>query len=768
MPTDRYELFEALTALLADVSSGRPVLLVLDDLQWADVATLSLVEHLLRPHGTGRLLVLATVRRPAGRATPDLDRVLADQRRAGVAEVHVLDGLDAVEVTALLGHRGVRLDPDVSEGLRRHTAGNPLFLEALADQGGALGAEGGSVLPDTVRDVLDQRLAALGEDAHAVLSAAAVVGQRVDLALLGRITDRSPDELLDVVDAAVAADVLVEDEDLGWVTFPHALVRQALLARTTRNREARLHLRLADALEVDPTPGDAATRAQHLVAAGPLSPPVRTAAAALDAGRHALLTRADEEAATWARRAVDHLDVAEAPPADLEGEAGLLLARAQRHLGRRDDALVALDRVRAVARAAGLPVLLARAAQEAALLEAGVGFGFGTFDDALVALLDEALAALDDAHPAERASLLAWASLARGGQDAHVADARALAEEADALSGTVVDRPHVRALALLAQRIAHLGPDGRDRRRPLGPAMAQAGSGWAEMEVVGLLLDLVDRMEADDIDGAEAVAERLRTVAAGYARPAFDAYLGFVDACQALVRGDLDLAAARSDEAIALGADTLGVSALQAWAGQQYLLSWERGEVAVHLDGVRAMAAEYPEMAVWHTAVAVCLVAAGDDEGSRRAYAGLVVDGRLAVPTSSPVWYMTVSQLAEVAWLLDDVETSALVAEALAPVADRVVVTGLGAASLGHLRRPYGLALAGAGDLDRGEAELAEAARRMGEVGFRPWQARALVARAEVLARRGRPGDAEEARRVRAEADALAEEIGTHPDLRPG
>ncbi|WCO67022.1 BTAD domain-containing putative transcriptional regulator [Iamia majanohamensis] len=763
---ERYALLEALLALLGDVSAARPVLLVVDDLQWADAATLSLVEHLLRSSDPGRLLLLATLRRPAGRATPDLDRALAEQRRDGTAEVHALAGLDADEVSTLLDHRGVRLDGEASEGLRRHTAGNPLFLEALAEQGDLAPGRVGA-LPDTVRDVLDQRLMALGDDALGVLGAAAIIGQRVDLGLLGHITDTSPDALLDVVDAAVDAGLLVEDEEVGSVTFPHALVRQALLSRTTRNREARLHLRIADALDVRPDWGDAPTRAQHLLAAGRLSPPDRTAAAALEAGRRALGARADQEAATWAQRASDLLAAADAPPPELLADVELLRATASRHLGRRADAEAAGARALEVARAHALPLVLAQAAQEAALLEAGVGFGFGSYDEALVARLDEALAALGDHHPAERAQLLAWASLARGGQDAHLVEARALAAEADGLSAELSGRPHVRALALLAQRIAHLGADGLDRRLALGAAMAEVGRGWAEMEVIGLCLDTVDRMEADDIAGSEQVAAQLRTTAAAYARPGFDAYVGVVDACQALVRGDLDLAARRSDEAVRDGVGSLGPSALHAWAGHQYLLSWERGEVTVHLDQVRSISEEFPTMGVWRAALAVCLVAAGDDAGARTAYAPLVAGRHLTLPTTSPGWYTTLSQLAEVAWLLDDVDACAAAAEALEPMADRVSVTGLGAASLGHLRRPFGLALAGAGDLDRGEQELARAAARMGEVGFRPWQARALAGRAAVLARRDGPGDAAEARRVRAEAEAVASEVGTHLDLRP-
>ncbi len=180
-----------------------------------------------------------------------------------------------------------------------------------------------------MRDVLDGRLAALDAEAAAVLTAAAVVGLRVDLALLGAVTTTGPDALLDVVDAAVAGGLLAEDEDLGWVTFPHALVRQALIARTTRNREAHLH-------QHGPMPWQAGRAtagavAEHVLAAGRLAPLARRARAALDAAAEAIAVLADSEARRWVDRRLATLDDQPDGEAALRVEALTCSPRATRY-----------------------------------------------------------------------------------------------------------------------------------------------------------------------------------------------------------------------------------------------------------------------------------------------------------------------------------------------------------------------------------------------------------------------------------------------------
>jgi DNA-binding SARP family transcriptional activator len=761
--SDLFALYEALADLISEASSAAPILFVVDDVQWADTATLGLLDHLLASERGGRFLVVATARRPAGRATPELDAFVAAQRRAGRLTEVALPGLDAPAVAALLDGRGVTVDDRSAEELRRRTGGNPFFLEALADHGD-LGADDARDLPVSVRDVLDGRLAALDPQAAAVLTAAAVIGLRVDLALLGAVTGKGPDELLDVVDDAVAGGLLAEDEDLGWVTFPHALVRQALIARTTRNREAHLHQQVADALEAGGT-ASAGAVAEHLLAAGRLAPLARRAQAALDAACDAVAVLADHEARRWVDRACAALDAEPGLERGLRAGTLVLSARVDRHLGRREQGEAALAEAVDVARRAGDPVLLARAAQEQALLEAGVGLAYGEVDEGLIALLDEALAGLPPGHDVDRSALLAWSSIARDGTDPETQ--LAMAAEALDLAEAQTGHDQTRALALLARRIAVAGPDGLEERLRLGPEMDEAARGWTEMEVMSLVLDVTGLVEACRVTEAEAAIERLRTLVATHDRPGYRAYLLFLEATMALLRADLDRGSALSNEALEVGADAHGTNAVLMWSAQQVNLARERGTLPSLAPIAAERVAEFPRIQAWRAVLSASRAAAGDHAGAAEAYGPLFADGGWASRGDTSLWYVTTYLVAEAAAAGADVVACAALAEALAPLEDRMAITGMGSGALGPLGRVLGLVREVVGDLDGAVAALTTAVDRAAEAGFTPWEARARHDRARVLRRRGGPGDAEQAAVDEEAAQAVAAELGIHLALTP-
>lgn len=773
--TGRFELYEALADLLGEVTLATPMLLVIDDLQWADPSTLSLLEQVLANPRGGRVLIIATMRRPAGRPTVEVDRFLAEARRARRFSSIDLEGLDRAAASELLEERGASVaGPDLEAVLER-TGGNPLFIEALADPGDRSALAGDRDLPTTVRDLFDQRFHAVDDRTRSVTVAAAIIGHRVDIDLLGAVTGLDQGELLDVLDEAVAAGLLAEDEDIGWVTFPHALVRQALVARTTRNREARLHLAVADALDARPPgPDHATTVAQHLFAAGRVCPPARAAFAAVAAGRRALEVVADEEALIWARRAVDVLaSVTDRTGSwgEAQAEALLLLAEAHRLLGDLDDARRALEGATALARSRGDAAVLARAAQQLALVSGAIGFSFGDLDAALIALIDEALRALGPDDHAERATLLAWSSLAlnpgddRDGQEAlSIAALEAAAE--------VPDQAHVQALALFARHVAVGGAPGLDERLALLAPLRSAARGWSELEVLARALAVIDLMEADRIPEAEEAMEDLRTFVEPFHRPALDTFVAFFDAMWALLHGDLARAEERSNHALATGTEAHGDNAATAWAGQQFLLANERGGLPALTGELEALVATQPLVPVWGIGLARAQVAAGQHDAARATAQRYLGPTGLTVHPRSVLRYQVSALAAEVCWLLDDPVLAEHLLVELAPISHRVGVAGLAAASAAHLVRHHGLALAVAGDLDAAEALLDVAVASASAAGFRPAEARSLWERAEVLRRRGADGDRAEADRCEAAAQDLAKEIGIvldpPPRRRPG
>ena len=746
----RYDLYEALAEVLGDVASSAPIVWVVDDIQWADRSTLSLIEHLLRQERTGRFLVLATVRRPAGRSTADLDRLLTDLRRDDRLDQVEVAGMTTADVTELLDGRGVADAAAVAESLRERTGGNPFFLESLAERGGDQPLDARE-LPESVRDLIDQRVDQLDREVARVVTAAAVIGMRVDLDLLGTITELDLDDLLDAVDAAVEAGLLVEDEDIGWVAFPHALVRHGLVARTTRNREAQLHLLAADALEQRGSSDDHLAVAQHLASAGRLCPPARAAGATVRAARAALGRYSDDEARSWARRALEALGGTDDDEAwRVRSEALLIESEASRRLGEIKDAERALDAVAGEARHRRDARVLARAAQERCLALAGVGFAFGTVDTDLLDLLDEALDLVGDEAGPDRTSLLAWSSIARNSTEDKLRQ-RALAARAVEGARTAPDRPGLLALSLLAERLAHAFPAGLAHRMEIGPEMgaAAAAAGWSDLSVVGMVLDVVDLLESGDAHAARSRIEDLESFIVPYGRPLYDAYHLFLAAAVAQLEREMVTRAL----------------ARHARAGQIFVLSRDLGTIGDLVPLTGAMVAEYPTMPVWLTGHATTCAAAGDLEAARQACRQVFATGGLEAADST--WSTSLAQLAEVCWLIGEADWCAELAERLRPYADHMAVTGMGAVCLGSLQRGYALALDGAGDLDGAIDAIEEAVAVSEEQGIELWLARSLAERASFLERRGAPGDHERVQQDRARAHELAAALGVRLALGP-
>ena len=764
---DAYELYEAVATLLRDLAGARPLVLVVDDLHWADRSSLTLLAHLVAHGRVPGLGLIGTVRRPAGRPTAELDRFVADLRRAEHADVIDLSGIDAASVGELLERCGRPVDADVAAAVHARTGGNPLFVEALSGQADDLTVTDPRQLPQTVRETLDLRVGALDADDLHLLVTAAAIGSPVDLQVLADVCECGMAQVLDVVDVGVAAGMLVEDaEVIGRVSFSHALARDALIARSTRNREAQLHLRIADVLESRPEAVPAAVLAQHLRAAGALCPTERAAAAAIAAADEALHLYAPDEARTWARRALGQLDAAVSSSReadDLRWAATRIESRSSRHIGDREAIEAALYSLLEQARGSGQALRLAAVAEEVALGTANVGFNFGSVDESLLVLLDAALTAVradEGDHPGEEATLLAWSSIALAGGPPS-ARQRDLAAEAVKAADRCPDRPGTRALTALAERLALPGPGAVDERLAVHDRMLAdaAAAGWTELEVIGHVLGVADLLEAGRIEESRELRSVLRSRLVPHERPGFDTYLHFLDQCYALLEADWERARESADRGVAGGEAAHGPNAVQAWAGAMFIIARERGELAGFAEMTQQMSADFPDVAPWRVAHAATLVAAGDPDRARAVLEPLLVDGELAI-AEDLLWSTAVAILAEIVWALDLRELAAAVAAALEPVAHRIAVAGMGAMSLGHLVRHRGLALAVLGDLQAADDSLARAIELADADGFRTSAARARIERATVLERLGQDGQA-----LRAEGLAMAAELGIVPGL---
>ena len=330
-PRERYLAFELVRALLDDVAARWPVLLVLDDVHWADADSLSLLRHLARSAPRRPLLVVLCAR-PA-ELEPAVAQTLAELRREGPL-VHVeLAGLDEDAVAALLARRTGATDRASARRYRARSGGNPFFLDELLREAQEAGGEVEGP-PAGVRDVVARRLARLDAATLRTLDAAAVCGLEFDVTTLAGVDDRPVVEILEALDGAIEAALVAATDRRGRYAFAHALVGETIVSMLPASRRARLHLQIADVLAERHDAGavGAGEVVRHLRGAGTLAGLERLATWELAAAREATAALAHAEAAA-------HYEAALAGgwgAQDLErGEVLLALGHAHDRAGRR-------------------------------------------------------------------------------------------------------------------------------------------------------------------------------------------------------------------------------------------------------------------------------------------------------------------------------------------------------------------------------------------------------------------------------------------------
>lgn len=255
--TARFHFFDAVTRLLTTAARTRPLVLVLDDIHWADPSSMALLRFVVGAVRDQPLLLLATYRDVAVTDRRLLTETLGALAREPVVERLLLPGLDGEESTTLVARLlGQVPDRSLVDTVLDRTGGNPLFLIHLAPLlRAAIVAERPEVrdailaeVPPAVIDLIGLRVAEQPEPTRRSLEIAAVVGRRFELDLLVQVEPRSFDEALAAIQPAVAAGLVVEDDVPGIYCFTHALMREAIVAGMGRTRAGRLHGLIGDAL----------------------------------------------------------------------------------------------------------------------------------------------------------------------------------------------------------------------------------------------------------------------------------------------------------------------------------------------------------------------------------------------------------------------------------------------------------------------------------------------------------------------------------------
>jgi DNA-binding winged helix-turn-helix (wHTH) protein/tetratricopeptide (TPR) repeat protein len=763
----RFRLFDALTGFLRRRAQQGPHVLVLDDLHWADEASLRALEFLAPGLRAARLLVVATFRDVEVRRDHPLSKLLGALARDPACERVALRGLEPAEVAALVeAVAGRAPSEELASTLHEMTEGNPFFVFELArllgEEGGVAARPSALALPQSVRDAIGRRLDALSAEANELLRTGAVLGRAFDVALLSRVAEGRPEELLERLGEALAAGVLVEhDERVGHYAFAHALVRQTLYEELNAPQRVRLHRRAAEALSAAFAASDEpplSEIAHHWFEAVPGGSGEEALAASVRAAERAHQLLAYEESARLYEQALEALTIA--APEDAARRFELLAAAGGEHAaaGARESARARFRAAAGIARGLGRADLLARAA---------LGYrGFGEMgippDAETLALLEGARDALGASEPALRSRLLSKLT-ATAPYMLSMAKRDALSREALALARASGD-PEALRDALSARFWACLGPDRVAERIGLGEEMVEVGArnGDPLMVFNGHEALFGVHLMCGDAAGADrALAECVRL--AGVLRHRYVLFQArFFEGARVACSGDLDGADRIFADALELGRDRVPYAQVISDAHALWM-RFQRGQREGLGEGVAMLErlSRYWKGAENITRATLALVAL--DEG-RAAEARRLLD-EIAKPDLKSLerdehFLLTSAVLADVILWLDDRARAEELYEMLLPYAHLLAFHDLLRTFAGSVSGVLGELALVLGRLDDGVAHYEAALAHERRVGARAAEVSSGFGLARVLRARGGPGDRARAGRVEAEAAAAAEPLG--------
>jgi hypothetical protein len=729
----------------AAFAASRRVVLTVDDMQWADTATVRVLEQLLAVVPNVTLLVAAR--------TPDIEdteagRWLARLRAGDGARFVELRGLPSNAVAdALAAHGAPQVDPRLVVAVHAATSGNPLYVREIGRHlaGAAVPApQPSTVDPTTLLDaigvpagltgVIDANLERLGPTARHVLDVAAVAGGAVDEAVLVRACDAPEAVVLGALDHIRRAGVLVEVPGVAPVLrFEHPLVREVLLDALGASRRRAVHQRIADAIEAhhrDDLDRWSATLAHHLAAAANVGTAHDAIEFATRAGQRASAVAAHDEAVHWYVHALRLTQARAASPSEL-AVALTRLGEAQNHAGDAKAALATLLDAVACARDAGDADAFAAAVLRLGGVMVDEGFEGGAVDERLVALLEEAIDGLPAGTPSHaRCSVRLAGELHFAGDRARCLDLCTAAEAAVRRSG---DGDGIAAV-LEARHYALYGAPAVDERLELLDEAQRLRSSsrpdprWAR-----------DYLELGDLTAFVAAAAHFerRIASAGIASDRY--YPAVWRATVASLRGDLANAEALAAEAAEVGrAAARGpVAVTGVWAAQLFSIRLFDGRLAELRDLVDASADANPGRPVWRAAAAFMHLELGDAEAADRQFDHVRAIGfdRLPETLDRPL------MLALLAWTAAEIGTASDARELrrlLRPYRDLLIVQGASAPSVcaGPATYPLGMLEARLGRIDAAVALLTDAEQQADQIGARRWRDRIREARGRVDAAR--------------------------------
>jgi tetratricopeptide (TPR) repeat protein len=724
---DRFARFDQMAQSLVAAGRTQPVVLVLDDLQWADDDSIELLSFAAADAAHGHLLVVATVRVGESFSSARLAELIQSTNDVTIID---LGGLDGTGVADLLG--SVLDSPPTTqlvEAVTTHTGGNPFFVGEMARlmrSTGRVDEEGSwkGILPDGVRSVLVRRLARLPQSCDSTVGAAAVLGAEFDATVLAALIQIERSTAMERLDPAIEAGLLTSLGD-GRFQFAHALVRETALGRLSGVARRDFHRRAASVLTMLLGERSAAEIADHHQNG---DDPELARAWSVIAARQAAAASMHADAAAWLERALQ----SNAPGNVHSAQADLLIefASAAARAGRNDDASAAYTEAARIARVAGRAETLGRAAL-------GIGTIGGSFEIRLLdtghqALLHEALDRMDPSDSALRSWLLARLSVASS-LGPNTDNRQSLADEAVAMARSIDDDAAL-AHALAAYCDSRAGPAFHEVRQAAADEMLGAAvrSGDSELELLARRFEIIALMEVGNVPLASRHIDEFVRLADRLRQPQFRWYARLMQGMQAHLRGDLDAAQLLCDRASEDGrAAGSANSQMVVDGGLAFVLLRERGEIERCRQIYQEAIVSHHEANRGFDATSLILIDFDPDpEDVRRALDNIPPDG--LVNENDSIFLLVTTLEAHAAAYVGDRARALSVAARVEPYADMFVLDGFGSVCYGPVSLFLGKTAALLGDTDAARSSFNRALASVNPLGA-PLLERNLRARIDAL-----------------------------------
>jgi class 3 adenylate cyclase len=756
----RFRLFDSVATFLRNASRRAPLVLVLDDLHWADKPTLLLLQLLAQELAGARVLLVGTYRDvELGRQHPLADALASLARTEGSQRV-LLRGLQEEDVGRFIAQTAhVEPPPGLVGAVFRETEGNPFFVNEvvrLLEADGRLKEPGESgawsvSIPQGVREVIGRRLNRLSEACNQLLTLASVVGRQFELRLLERFADLAPEAVLAAVDEAVVARVVDEVEGSpGRYSFSHALIRETLYEELSTGRRLQLHRRVGSILEelyaADPEP-HLAELARHFGEAAPGGDVEKAIDYARRAAERAFGQLAFEESVEHNRRALLALEHDDLPREETRCRLLTGLAQAHHRSGDTTPAREAAEQAVALGCQLG-----SRDLAFAAFQALPSTFLPGSPDQLVRDCASKLLDLLGDERCAERAIVLA--TLAQTYMiTPEVSKGLALANEAADLADELGD-PAARVVAFSARFGLALNPDATHELLEQMQEVARieeeaqvppnAFGAPTRTGIAMIAIELGDMEEFDrQMDAARATAAAQRSSLAQY-------WLLLFTGIKLGLEGRFDEGERLADEALAIGQ-----RANPAMAGYWYPLQLlpirrEQGRFGELEEQVRGIAGFLTAVPAWRCFLAWILAETSKTGEARDIVEELAGDDLAALPFDVN-WFPSTMSLAEVASQLGLRPQAETLYRRMLPYGDRSPMVGA-VYSPGSLERYLGMLARVLGRYDEAEAHFEAGIAHNERIGARAWTAHTRYEYARMLHERAAPGDREHASALAATA----------------